>query len=53
MSKRTYVVTGATGRIGSRVARGLLDAGHHVNVIGRNLERVLYLMISITRTPKE
>jgi uncharacterized protein YbjT (DUF2867 family) len=40
MSKRIYIVTGATGRIGSRVTRGLLDAGHHVNVIGRNPERL-------------
>jgi uncharacterized protein YbjT (DUF2867 family) len=40
MSKRTYVVTGTTGRIGSRVTRGLLDAGHHVTAIGRNPERL-------------
>jgi uncharacterized protein YbjT (DUF2867 family) len=40
MSKHTYVVTGATGRVGSRVARGLLDAGHRVNAIGRNPERL-------------
>jgi uncharacterized protein YbjT (DUF2867 family) len=37
-SKRTYVVTGATGRIGAQVARGLLEAGHEVRAVGRNAD---------------
>ena len=37
-SKRTYVVTGATGRIGAQVARGLLKAGHQVRAVGRNAD---------------
>lgn len=40
MSRRIYMVTGATGRVGSQVTRGLLDAGHQVHVIGRNAERL-------------
>jgi uncharacterized protein YbjT (DUF2867 family) len=40
MTKRIYVVTAATGRIGGRVARGLLEDRHDVHVIGRNPERL-------------
>jgi uncharacterized protein YbjT (DUF2867 family) len=39
-NKRTYVVTGATGHIGNRVARGLLEDGHSVRALGRNRERL-------------
>lgn len=39
-TKRTYLVTGATGRVGSKVARKLLDAGHAVRAFGRNRERL-------------
>jgi uncharacterized protein YbjT (DUF2867 family) len=39
-SKRTYVVTAATGRIGNRVARGLLAAGHDVRAVGRDPARL-------------
>ena len=42
-AKRTYVVTAANGRIGGRVARGLLQAGHTVRAIGRNPERLKLL----------
>jgi NAD(P)H dehydrogenase (quinone) len=38
--KRTYVITGATGRIGGRVARGLLAAGHNVRALGRNPQKL-------------
>src|SRR3954469_7721908 len=40
MNKHTYAVTVATGRIGQRVARGLLRAGHHVRVLGRDARRL-------------
>jgi uncharacterized protein YbjT (DUF2867 family) len=36
--KRTYIVTAATGRIGGRVARSLLEAGHKVVALGRNAD---------------
>src|SRR5262249_38248251 len=39
-TRRVYAVTGATGRIGKRVARGLLEAGHGVHAVGRNPERL-------------
>lgn len=32
----TIVVMGATGRTGGRIARGLLESGHAVRVLGRN-----------------
>lgn len=38
--KRIYVVTAATGRTGSIVARGLLEAGHTVRAIGRDGDRL-------------
>jgi uncharacterized protein YbjT (DUF2867 family) len=41
MAKRlVYSVTIATGRIGGRVARGLLEAGHEVRAIGRDEGRL-------------
>jgi uncharacterized protein YbjT (DUF2867 family) len=42
--KRTYVVTGATGRTGGIVARGLLEAGHTVRAVGRDAERLQSLV---------
>ncbi|MCU1283091.1 MAG: NAD-dependent epimerase/dehydratase family protein [bacterium] len=40
MNKHTYAITISTGRIGNRIARGLLDAGHHVRVLGRDPARL-------------
>lgn len=41
MSERwTYVVTAATGHTGSLVAKGLLEAGHTVRVLGRDPDRM-------------
>lgn len=40
MSVRTYVITGATGHIGTGLAHGLLDAGQNVRVVGRSAERL-------------
>jgi uncharacterized protein YbjT (DUF2867 family) len=34
------LVTGATGYVGSRLVAALLDAGHHVTVASRNLDRL-------------
>jgi uncharacterized protein YbjT (DUF2867 family) len=42
--KRTYAITGASGRIGNRVARGLLEAGHSVRAIGRDAGRLKSLV---------
>lgn len=41
---RTYVVTSATGRSGSIVARGLLAAGHRVRAVGRDEARLAPLV---------
>jgi len=40
MTKQIYAVTVATGRIGARVARGLLEAGHEVRALGRDAGRL-------------
>jgi uncharacterized protein YbjT (DUF2867 family) len=40
MKSYTYAVTVSTGRIGNRVARGLLDAGQDVRAIGRDAARL-------------
>lgn len=40
MIPRTFAITAASGRIGSRVARGLLHAGHRVRVLGRDPVRL-------------
>src|SRR5262249_25507681 len=37
---RTYAITASSGRIGNRVARGLLRAGHQVRVLGRHADRL-------------
>lgn len=42
MSVRTYVITGATGHIGTGLAHGLLDAGQNVRVVGRSAERLAH-----------
>ncbi len=39
-----YVITGATGNTGSRVAKHLLQHGHQVRVIGRNPDRLRSLV---------
>jgi uncharacterized protein YbjT (DUF2867 family) len=41
--KRTYAITAATGRIGRRVARSLLSAGHHVRALGRDSKKLAAL----------
>lgn len=38
-----YVVVGATGHVGNRVARRLIDQGRRVRVIGRSAERLKVL----------
>ncbi len=35
-----YIITGATGHVGSRIAKKLLDSGKRVRVISRSLERL-------------
>lgn len=35
-----YVITGATGNIGKRIAENLLARGEEVNVVGRSAERL-------------
>jgi uncharacterized protein YbjT (DUF2867 family) len=39
-NKKTYLVTGATGRVGSKVVRKLVAAGHGVRAFGRDSERL-------------
>ena len=41
---KTYVVTGATGHIGFRIAESLLQTGDRVKVIARSRERLLPLI---------
>lgn len=38
--KRTYAITGATGSVCSPIARGLIQAGHTVRVVGRDADRL-------------
>lgn len=38
--KQIFLVTGATGRVGSKVARRLLAQGHGVHAFGRSAERL-------------
>jgi uncharacterized protein YbjT (DUF2867 family) len=40
MTGQIFAITAATGRIGGRVARGLLEAGHEVRVLGRDRDRL-------------
>jgi uncharacterized protein YbjT (DUF2867 family) len=40
MSKKTYVVTGATGNIGKALTERLLAGGHAVRAIARGIERL-------------
>ena len=42
--KKQYVVTAASGKIGSRVAMQLLTAGHHVRAVGRDATRLTALV---------
>lgn len=50
MTQRTYAITTASGRIGSRVARGLLQAGHRVRALGRDAKR-LEALAALGATP--
>ncbi|RZJ88435.1 MAG: NAD-dependent epimerase/dehydratase family protein [Chryseobacterium sp.] len=38
--KRKIVILGATGTVGSKISENLLNDGHHVTVIARNIERL-------------
>jgi uncharacterized protein YbjT (DUF2867 family) len=42
--RRTYAITGASGRTGRIVAQGLLEAGQEVRVVGRDPERLQRLV---------
>jgi uncharacterized protein YbjT (DUF2867 family) len=39
-NNRNYLITGATGNVGKRVAEQLLSQCHKVRVFGRNRERL-------------
>lgn len=39
-----YIITGATGHTGKRIAENLLAAGHSVKVISRSTEKVAELV---------
>jgi uncharacterized protein YbjT (DUF2867 family) len=43
MSKKTYVVTGATGHIGQVVVEKLLEKGHQVKALGRDEKKLAAL----------
>ena len=49
-SGRNYLITGATGNVGKRVAEQLLSQGHRVRVFGRNRER-LQQLVDMGATP--
>jgi uncharacterized protein YbjT (DUF2867 family) len=40
----TYTITGATGNIGKRITENLLDAGHKVRAVARNVEKLQALV---------
>ena len=40
----TYTITGATGNIGHRITEDLLDAGHKVRAVARNVEKLQTLV---------
>lgn len=48
--RHTYAVTVATGNIGGRLARGLLEAGHRVRALGRDASR-LQDLVALGATP--
>lgn len=43
MEKNVYVITGATGNVGRKVAEGLLKEGKKVRAVGRSAERLAAL----------
>ena|ERR1700688_3367681 len=49
-NNRNYLITGATGRVGKRVAEQLLSQGHQARVFGRNRER-LQPLVDMGATP--
>ncbi len=40
----TYTITGATGNIGKRITENLLDTGHNVRAVARNVEKLQTLV---------
>ena len=40
----TYTITGATGNIGNRITENLMDAGHKVRAVARNIETLQTLV---------
>lgn len=44
---KNIVITGATGGVGSLMAKGLAKQGHHIICLGRNKERLIELMEEI------
>jgi uncharacterized protein YbjT (DUF2867 family) len=40
----TYTITGATGNIGKRISENLLDTGHKVRAVARNVEKLQTLV---------
>ena len=49
-NNRNYLITGATGKVGKRVAEQLLSQGHQVRVFGRNRDR-LEPLVDMGATP--
>ena len=49
MAHKKYFVTGATGFIGGRVARQLVEAGHEVVAIARDVSRASALAAIVVR----